>query len=113
MDSTERRVSRPGLMIYHNDYLSIRDLLTDEQRGKLFDSLILFSLSIADKSIPVEQVSEIMPELETDDLTIKLCFNLLSEKVKRDSVAFRKRCEQNSRNRKAGIEKKEQGEKQP
>ena len=103
MESNERRVSRPGMMLYFADYLAVRDELTEEQKGTLFDNLVLFAMSISGREVPVEQIPDIEPEFTTDDLTVRLCFNLLSEKVRHDAISYRRKCEKNSENRKAGI----------
>ena len=103
MGNAERRVSRPGMMLYFADYLAVRDELTQEQKGTLFDNLVSFAMAISGKDIPVEQIPEVEPAFNTDDLTVRLCFNLLSEKVRHDAISYRRKCEQNSHNRQAGV----------
>ena len=99
-------------MLYHADYLAVRDELTAEQKGILFDNLVMFSLAISDRNIPVEEIPDILPDFNTDDLTVKLCFNLLSEKVRHDTISYRKKCEQNSYNRTVGVERQQAKKKQ-
>jgi uncharacterized protein YdaU (DUF1376 family) len=99
----ERRVSRPGMMLYFADYLAVRDELTQEQKGTLFDNLVLFAMAISGKDVPVEQIPDIEPAFTTDDITVRLCFNLLQEKIRHDAIAYRNKCEKNRENRQAGI----------
>ncbi len=104
MKATERRKNKPGWTCYFSDYMAIRDMLSDSQRGQLLDALILFSLKISNReTIEDDEISDIQPKADFDDSSVKICFGLFAEKAKRDEAAYRTTCKKNIENRlKAG-----------
>lgn len=93
-------------MLYHDDYLLIRDELSIEQKGRLLDEIMSYSLQIRDRKMYTDDDVEcIEPAIETDDTKLKIYFKVLAQKVNRDEQEYRYRSKLNSENRRKAIEK--------
>ena len=103
----ERRKNKQGLVLYHDDYLMIQNELTTEQKGRLLDELMTYSLLISDrKKISDDEVEDVLPVIETDDAKLSLYFRWLAQKANRDEQEYRYRGYQNALNRQKGLKQK-------
>ena len=90
-----RRKARPGLTLYHADYLAFKNILDDAEKGRLLDDLVMFSLAVNEMS-----ADEAREKFKcSGDRTVQACFSLIAEKVILDAAKYAERCEKNSENR--------------
>lgn len=107
MSSNGRRVkNRPGAVLFHDDFQLIRNELTVEEMGQLFDAVMTYSAMISDrKKVDDEAVERSEPIIDADDVKLQLYFRFLAGKVKTAELDYRETGRINAENRQKGIEK--------
>ena len=76
--------NQPGIVLFFADYQSIKDILTIDQKGQLFDALMRFG--------------ETEESYLGDDQLIRLAFNVFSAAIIRTNTKYENRCRVNAEN---------------
>lgn len=85
------RATRPGLMLYHDDYDITLRPLQPEARANIIEAIMDISIAISNGEAPPPEPSFKYPE--------SIAFAMMKKKVLSDQMRYEERCEKNRQNR--------------
>ncbi len=99
------RKPKPAVQIYHSDWQWFKRMLTHEQKGRLMDELIQYSIDLSeaifeDENTETDEITDKYRLALSDDTAISGAFMVMAMKINADTMSYQKRCNSNSNNAK-------------
>lgn len=83
--------SQPGIVLFRSEYKSVREILTQDQKGNLLDALM-------------------DGEYHGDDQLVRMAYNIFDESIRRTEEKYAARCQRNAENIRKRWERKKDAE---